>query len=627
MIILLGFFPTLYPDEILYSVMARYKIRSGTVSSKATVGDLFGTKTHRAIIELPTNLASFLHQLPIGAEYVADEFISNHTLLPFYAPFLPEERVRLAIEAMLLNGGRGIYNIVGVTASSVKPFKFLRFCPNCFKADEDTFGEAYWHRIQQVPGVAVCPVHKVLLQDSIASIHDINPHHYQACTEAVCAIRPYAIRYSVRAMEELSNFSQDVDWLMHTRLASKGLIWYRERYLEALIQKGIATPNGRVFQRDLLLDFTQFYSKEYLHLMQSDVEFKDMSWLSIIVRNPRTASHPIRQLLMIRYLYGSAELFFTTLTAYQPFGHAPWICLNAGADHYLQPVVHKCKITYCSDTKKPVGTFSCDCGFVYSRRGPDISESDKYKIGRIKCFGRVWEGKLLELHSLGMSFRKIAQALNVDINTAIKYIKQLTANSFILQVTENIETDEKEDIESTHRTLWRQRQAEEPILTKTQLRKVLPKTYAWLYRHDREWLDENSPTLQQKRPDSKRVDWNFRDREVCKQIKSQVCKLLAISGKPERITINRIGKAAGVLALLQKNLDKMPMTEEYIRRVVESVQDFQIRRAKWTIRVLVKKNENLAKWKVLRLMGIRNNFSPLVEEFITDQLRKIECSK
>ena len=81
---MLGFFPTPYPDEILYSMMARYKIRSGTLSPKANVGDLFGYPGYRSILAVPTNISTFLKQLPYEAEYVADDIIFQHTLLPFF---------------------------------------------------------------------------------------------------------------------------------------------------------------------------------------------------------------------------------------------------------------------------------------------------------------------------------------------------------------------------------------------------------------------------------------------------------------------------------------------------------------------------------------------------------------
>jgi len=91
-------------------------------------------------------------------------------------------------------------------------------------------------------------------------------------------------------------------------------------------------------------------------------------------------------------LYGYCQLveqFFNIDYDYKPFGDAPWLCLNAAADHYLQPVVTELAISRCCDTKKPVGTFRCSCGMIYCRTGPDETEDDKYRIGKIKAYGPI----------------------------------------------------------------------------------------------------------------------------------------------------------------------------------------------------------------------------------------------
>ena len=54
----------------------------------------------------------------------------------------------------------------------------------------------------------------------------------------------------------------------------------------------------------------------------------------------------------------------------------PWLCLNAVCSNYHKPVVTDLTITRCYDTGNPVGTFRCDCGFVFH-------EEDLIKIKKI----------------------------------------------------------------------------------------------------------------------------------------------------------------------------------------------------------------------------------------------------
>lgn len=51
--------------------------------------------------------------------------------------------------------------------------------------------------------------------------------------------------------------------------------------------------------------------------------------------------------------------------------------------------------------------------------------------------------------------------------------------------------------------------------------------------------------------------------------------MLNSEGKPERITISKIGKKIGRLSLLEKHLDKLPLTKDYLQKHIESVEDFQ----------------------------------------------------
>ena len=43
---------------------------------------------------------------------------------------------------------------------------YLRYCPECVRSDRNTYGETYWYITPQLPGVYVCPVHAVPLEDS-----------------------------------------------------------------------------------------------------------------------------------------------------------------------------------------------------------------------------------------------------------------------------------------------------------------------------------------------------------------------------------------------------------------------------------------------------------------------------
>ena len=54
--------------------------------------------------------------------------------------------------------------------------------------------------------------------------------------------------------------------------------------------------------------------------------------------------------------------------------------------------------------------------------------------------------------------------------------------------------------------------------------------------------------------------------------------------------------------------------------VTESVEDFQIRRIKWAIKLLDDSPEEIQRWKVIRVAGLRENLSERVKAILECEL-------
>lgn len=629
---MIGFFPKPYPDEILYSVLARYHIRSGNRSPKETQKELFNSQNTVATADLPCNLNSLIENLKSFSNHTTEYLIYEHTLYSFYNVFLPLKRATIVIDSMKAVYGGNIHTRTGIMASLVTMLRFFRFCPQCLEEDLQKHGEAYWHRLHQTPGVLVCPVHAMRLDSSTVPIQGFNRHEYYAASIENCSVTLNQQIYSNETLEKLLLLAKDICWLMNSSLSSREPEWFRRRYMALLIDKGFATPTGRVNQRRLLDNFLFFYGHEMLAALDSMVNFKEEhNWVSSIVRKHRKSFHPVRHLLMIRFLTNSISEFFNTNHEYKPFGEEPWLCLNAAADHYLKPVVTNLVITQCSDTKEPVGTFSCSCGMVYCRTGPDTTDEDKQRIGKVKAFGQLWEQKLkqlVEIERLGL--RETARRLRVDSRTVVRYVTQLQLKTSWQSRQENhpinlqAVTDSNlratvVDLKIQHRNRWKALQKLYPEASKTTLRQLAKASYAWLYRHDRKWLNQNSPTLKVPTPSYNRVDWLERDKQVLAQVQAAV-QLLLIADKPIRITVSRIAKSIDLLALFEQHLNRMPLTKAYLESVTETVEDFQIRRIQWAIKHLDERQEEVKAWKVIRVAGLKENFSDRVRAALESTL-------
>ena len=173
---MISFFPAPHPDELLYSIIARYHIRSGNTSAKITLRELFNCNTISAVLDLPCRIDALVGNLPLFIQYGSEDLIIGHTLFPYYASFLPDERAEAVLSSMKSNFGGDIHTRTGIMASTIQTPQYIRFCPSCNEEDKCRYGEFYWHRQHQVPGVMVCYKHLVPLLDSTVEVHGLNKH-------------------------------------------------------------------------------------------------------------------------------------------------------------------------------------------------------------------------------------------------------------------------------------------------------------------------------------------------------------------------------------------------------------------------------------------------------------------
>lgn len=613
------FFPVPYKDELLYSVLARYHVRSGNVSIKATQKDIYGTDSVTAIMDLPSHIYRIMENLPVGHHYTSEYLITNHTLYPFYAAFLPSERAAKIKESMIGDNGGSIYNRIGQMASSVKFNQYFKFCPQC--ADEEMYnlGELYWHRIHQIPGVLVCPEHKTPLYDSQVPVRGYNKHDYRLAAPETCKISTSEITYTDKIMEKAINITEDIKFLLSNNMANKPLEWYKEQYLSRLKEMGFANVNGRVRTKELLRSLLDFYGPELLEKMQSEIN-NNSNWLNDILRRSNRTTHPIRHLLFTRFLGITISDLFNKKIEYKPFGEEPWPCLNPVSSHYLKPVINDVELKYGADSKSPIGIFRCDCGFIYLRTGPDQGEKDRYNITKIKQFGPVWEVKLKQLTRQRLSLRETARQLGVDPATVKKYAKKLSLKTYWITRSEeedksinSIKQDYFDEKKEGYRGEWLNLRKQYPRSSKTELRQLNNRVFTWLYRNDRDWLNRNSPKLLSKVNDNLRVDWEHRDKEIYNDVRVAVNDMLSV-GKPIRITISSIGSRIGIRPLLEKHLNKLPKTKRYLDEKTERIKDFQIRRLQWAVKELQEDGRDLSLWRLYRKAGIRENFQKELKE-------------
>jgi hypothetical protein len=610
--------PTLYPEELLYSLCARYCDRMEYPSLRSVIQELFGNTNVIASVDLPSHIDNFVAALPPGHHYTVDKLIDNHTLLPFYGPFLPPDRLSRLRDDMRGSGGPAIHMRAGIMACHIPLPEWLRFCSLCVVEDRKRFGEAFWHRVHQVPGVEVCPLHEILLQNSKAPARNVITRYEFISAER--ALKEISVQPTVTDVpcEIFVKIARDAYWLLSQPNLSQEPKSLHDRYRRVLVDLNLATYRGRVDSNALLNRFRGMYSPELLNLLHCEIDERvNENWLLRLVRTSRCAQHTLHHLLLLHCLGHTAETFFSISSDWQPFGVAPWPCLNPTCRYYRQFQIMECQVTHSQYVSgKPIGTFSCTCGFTYSRTGPDTSTEDLFRLSKVKSFGRVWENRLRALwEDETVSLRGIAYQLGVDPLTVKRHTTRLglpfprpVSHSLPLKEAEKLrhrnaampESDKRE----VKRARWLTTMKEDPGAGVKILRSKIPGVYTWLYKNDLEWLKEHIPTRKKAIQRSTRVDWNMRDRQLAELVKSSAIRIKNAPGRPIRVTLTAIGRDISQTALLQQHLNKLPLTAEKLVEFVETYEEFAVRRIEWAAIQYEQEGTQPARWELIRRAGV-----------------------
>lgn len=145
--------------------------------------------------------------------------------------------------------------------------------------------------------------------------------------------------------------------------------------------------------------------------------------------------------------------------------------------------------------------------------------------------------------------------------------------------------------------------------------------YFWLYRNDKEWLYNHSPSRKVFSRNTVRVDWEKRDKVLLAELK-KIVDNWNDEEKPIRRTKKSVAKKVNRVVWVDKYAKKLPLSIEYLKSVAESVEDFQIRRVKIAIEHLAKGNLLIKEWMVYKKAGLRPDISSRVKEIITQEIEK-----
>jgi hypothetical protein len=604
----LPYFPALHPDELFYSACARYHDLSSNRSCQQTMKDLFGQVNVNAMVEFPCRLNDLISRLSLRTTLSAEQFIKKNSLLPLFLPFIPAERGSKAISQMKDPDMRlNVSLLIGQSARNIPLIKRLRFCPKCVEADRQEHEDPYWHRSHQLAGVFLCHKHDEWLWESSVKVGANSPQHSMVSLQK--SINGPG-RILLGSQEDLDNHL----WLAKSSYSllnnpdlpkSFDCSLLNLRYRMGLRKLGMVSRSGSIRRKELMHKFKSFYREEYLGELGCKLNHDSSNWLLSLLQLNNT-SHPFHHLLVMRFLgFSLNDAFDFGEWQKQPFGAGPWSCMNKASDHFGKHTITSCEILKINGSKPVKGVFSCDCGFVYEREGPDCPVDVPNAAHKIVETGTLWDMKFLEITSNARSLREVGRTLGLNQNETLKHLGRLVKEKTGIRTL-----DEFIAKRECKRAAWLSMRLAYPDKSRAELTKIDQGLYWWLSSCDLDWLEANSPLLV-KDKGRRTKDWQSIDAELAQMIPAAAEAVIAAGSQA---TMNSISKELGIISKILTHRVKLPLTMSAIAYHSESDEVFALRRVESVVGEMRRQGETIVRWQILQRACISHQMATRIEQ-------------
>lgn len=331
---MLSFFPKMYQDELLYSIIARYHKFSGNWSTEKSVYDLCEHSKMNYSIVLPYYLGKLTERAErFGVNF--DDLLNNRTFFPYLTAFENPHYVHEITEWALKGEQR-----ISERRKNMWKHKlidpYLRVCPICLEEEKETFGEGYWHRLHQIPGVLVCPKHKIGLYDSHISCTKIYTDEYSCPEDTIIYSNAKLEIFEGEELDRYVQLANGIQWVFDN-FETVQKIWkkhaenYTQVYLELLYKKKIVL-NNKLISKDRLKD--ELWS-QYPKIFQRwkpilSINLHETGGISDFM-DQNEKLDPLQHFVVMQYLAGSISQFFKFLEFYD--SSQLYIPINSEDEH------------------------------------------------------------------------------------------------------------------------------------------------------------------------------------------------------------------------------------------------------------------------------------------------------
>lgn len=393
------YFPYLYPDELLGSVVARYHAHTMSPSYNNTLTELFGKRSVHQNVELPCLLTVFEENTHHLLKMTARDVAWKTTMLPYYSSYLDEAALERITEMMSNGPRRNPMSVLGAHLQRTPPPYELRTCSQCILEDMKRYGETYWRRSHQLRAVHFCVRHKRPLLASQFSCRTKSRQVESASADMM--LSEYLPFLTAVESARLFRISTILTSFLQRGPGDKPQILTSE--LNTALRRSKYWTGKYTDYKSLAADMTKFFGSTVLNLLNLTTNPLDGNcWTRTTFNRKPNGGTPIR--------YALFKLFFESKVTHRlSRGSGPWLCQNPMAEHYGQPTM-----TVSRTLGSGRRVFECSCGLVFI---------EKHSEGAVDCQPerkltvRISESdanKIRERYAAGIHQRKLSKDFKVS---------------------------------------------------------------------------------------------------------------------------------------------------------------------------------------------------------------------
>ncbi|UCU98610.1 TnsD family transposase [Acidovorax radicis] len=549
------------PDETFFSLVSRHHQLWGHVTSAQTCQLIFGSARAGTHHDLPNSLGAFSQRT--NALLGEVDFIARErTLLKFYAAFAPPGETENAVACMSSASVAHLKLRLGILTSRFRANHPLKACPQCMEQDLRETGWAYWHLKHQFPGVWKCTTHKQPLLQSALKANGVE--RFQWLLPRLSELNPASVApIETVSSSVLLSLAELIEHLVQSAEHQPLLLGkLHEVYRPELQARGWIAGVASFRTGQIATAFLN-YCEPLRRIPEFDSLAEDEEGMAMqlgrLLRPPRSGTHPLRHLLLIHWLFGDAQRFDCALKSEDAHKRAPT------QDDVLAklPVVDPRIDRLCSliqdegqsvrKAARLVGVdpqtalvWAAKAGIAISRRPQKLSTNVRAKAIRDLRRGIDKEKAASQA---GVSVGSISRLLLSDAKLHADWSEARSAKA-----------------RAHSRALWLQLLQSSGSLGIKWMRQLDPRTYMWLYRNDRAWLDANKPDLlpASLRPRPSVVDWEARDEQLRSLVREAALHLTEERGV-RRIHFWQLCQQIPDLRAKRASLQRLPRTLEAIQ--------------------------------------------------------------